>query len=236
MSVDDEFRLAPLRQRPALSDEAYESIKEMIMDHAVAPGSQLAIDRLARELRVSQTPVREALARLESDRLVSKATARGYSVAPLLTRTEVFELFDLRSLLEPWAAGRAAESHDRTFVKDLRTELEQFQRQPASKRTTQGRYNFVRVLSSHDARFHDLLFVGAGNETVRAVMERAHSHLHLGRLFVGSSISPATVREHLAILVAVESGSAEAAYEAMRNHLEASRARMVELLDQAPQR
>ncbi|MDQ1690891.1 MAG: hypothetical protein QOD87_999, partial [Pseudonocardiales bacterium] len=61
--------IAALPARPSLSDDVYEAIKALIMNHAIAPGSRLSIDQLARDLAVSPTPIREALARLESDGL-----------------------------------------------------------------------------------------------------------------------------------------------------------------------
>src|SRR5689334_22138989 len=99
----------PLAPRQALADDMYEAIKALVMDHVIAPGARVNIDWLARELGVSQTPIREALARLESDGLVTKAPLRGYSATALLTRAEVDELFQFRLLIEPWAAARAAE-------------------------------------------------------------------------------------------------------------------------------
>ncbi|NUS84410.1 MAG: GntR family transcriptional regulator, partial [Streptomyces sp.] len=57
-------------RQDALTDRVYESVKAMIMDHEIAPGARVSIEGLARQLNVSATPVREALARLESERLV----------------------------------------------------------------------------------------------------------------------------------------------------------------------
>jgi DNA-binding GntR family transcriptional regulator len=58
-----------LVKRP-LSDQTYEALRELILDQGLRPGSRLNVDRLARELGVSSSPVREALARLEAERLV----------------------------------------------------------------------------------------------------------------------------------------------------------------------
>ena len=81
----------------------------MVMDHVVRPGERMSIDGLAARLSVSPTPVREALARLEALGLARKEPLRGYRATPLLTRTQLDDLFDFRLLVEPWAAGRAAE-------------------------------------------------------------------------------------------------------------------------------
>src|SRR6266700_3458122 len=86
-------RLSALGSRQVLADGVYERIN---------------IDEIARELDVSGTPVREALARLESEGLVSRLPLRGYRVTELLTRDEVEDMYGLRLLLEPPSAAKAA--------------------------------------------------------------------------------------------------------------------------------
>ena len=81
-------QLARLPQRQVLSDDVYETVKGLIMDSVVEPGTRLNIDALTRELGISQTPIRESLARLESDGLVIKEPLRGYRVSSRLTREE----------------------------------------------------------------------------------------------------------------------------------------------------
>ncbi|MEQ4301406.1 GntR family transcriptional regulator [Plantactinospora sp. B6F1] len=100
--------LRPAR-RTTLADDVYESVRALVMDHAVAPGERINIDGLARRLEVSPTPVREALARLESDGLVRKRPLAGYTAAPLLTRTEFDELVEMRLILETASARRVAQ-------------------------------------------------------------------------------------------------------------------------------
>jgi DNA-binding GntR family transcriptional regulator len=65
-------------RRSVLSDDVYDMIKTMIFDHEIAPGSRVNIDAISLQLEVSQTPVREALARLESDGLIEKVPLKGY--------------------------------------------------------------------------------------------------------------------------------------------------------------
>ena len=91
-----------------LRESVYESLKRLLMDNALEPGTRLSIDGLARELQVSQTPVREALFRCEAEGLVVRRPNAGYVVAPLLGRDALLDLYDLRLLLEPTAAARAA--------------------------------------------------------------------------------------------------------------------------------
>src|SRR3954447_872605 len=101
---------SPLR-RSTLGEDVYEAVKTLVMEHTLAPSARVNIDALARELDVSPTPVREALARLESDGLVRKRPLAGYTVSALLTRQEFTDMFDMRLVLEGtaarWAARRA---------------------------------------------------------------------------------------------------------------------------------
>src|SRR5438270_12214972 len=92
-----------------LRESVYESVKRLLMDTDLEPGSRVCIDRLARDLGVSPTPIREALFRCEAEGLVVRRPNAGYTVAPLLDAAGLADLYDLRLLLEPVAAARAAQ-------------------------------------------------------------------------------------------------------------------------------
>jgi DNA-binding GntR family transcriptional regulator len=219
-----ETRLDGVRvpQRQLLADDVYETVKALLMDHSIPPGGRLSIDGLARELQVSQTPIRETLARLESEGLVTKAPLRGYSATDLLTRAEMQDLYELRMLLEPWTAARAAERADGRDVERLEAELGTCPVAPAGTG-----YSDYRLISAHDARFHDLVAEIAGNAHVRDAFTRTHAHLHLFRLSYGQRFGSEALREHREIVSAIAAGSAEQAERAMRAHLEASRERLL---------
>ena len=117
--AEGEEHSGPPPVRQALSDSVYESIKAMVMDHEIAPGARVGIDALSRALKVSPTPVREALARLESDGLVVKRALSGYRATQLLSRQGLAELFEMRLLLEPRAAALAADNATENQLDDL---------------------------------------------------------------------------------------------------------------------
>jgi DNA-binding GntR family transcriptional regulator len=100
---------SPSAGKRTLADEAYSRLKSRIMRSELAPGAKLSIDGLAKQLAFSHTPIREALARLESEGLLARRPLSGYTVEPLLSATEFADLFEIRMLLEPLAARRAAE-------------------------------------------------------------------------------------------------------------------------------
>lgn len=211
--------------RTALVDDVYESLKAWIMDAVHVGGVRANIDALSRALDVSPTPVREALARLEADGLVTKAPARGYTVTPPLTATQVADLYEFRRLLEPWAASRAALRCDEDGARRLRAEIASCSSPPEA-----NGYEAYRAIERHDERFHDLILELAGNEEVRRAFARTHCHLHLFRLGYGRDMGADALAEHRAVADAIISGNRAAAAAAMERHLRRSGERMATAL------
>ncbi len=88
-------------KRQVLADHVYDELMESLVDGRLEAGAPLNIDALSRELEVSQTPIREALARLEATGLVHRLALKGYRVAPLFTPEDLAHLTDARLLIEP---------------------------------------------------------------------------------------------------------------------------------------
>jgi DNA-binding GntR family transcriptional regulator len=214
-----------LPQRQILTDSVYEAVKELLMDLHIEPGSRVRIDRLARQLNVSQTPVREALARLEADGLVTKEPLRGYSTAPLLDAASFDQLFELRLLLEPFAARRAAAGRTDAHLRALE-EANVGMRAATAKTSTGTTYREYRLFAAQDARFHEAVAAASGNELLRDTLVRLRAHLHLYRLYFHSGVAAETLPEHERLLAAIRGGEAKLAERAMREHVERSRRRL----------
>src|SRR5882757_5609774 len=212
MATGGERALVGPATRQILTDSVYDAVKALIMDDVVRPGAKLNMDALARDLAVSQTPIREALARLESERLVVKEPLRGYTSSPLLSATAFADLYEFRLHLEPWAAGRAA----------LAAELATCTEEPPAG----AGYADYKAFASHDARFHDLVMRLAGNETARAALADTHCHLHIFRLFYSSDTGATVHTEHADVVTAIGAADSASATAAMRAHLEAARDRL----------
>jgi DNA-binding GntR family transcriptional regulator len=228
-------------RRSVLSDEIYEMIKRMIFDHEIAPGSRVNIDALALQLDVSQTPVREALARLESDGLIAKEPLKGYKATDLLSLKEFNDLFQFRLLIEPWAAEQAARLVDNTGKTALKAEM-----QSAKTALKISGDDQFQALTEHDARFHALIASISGNQSVADSFERTHCHLHLFRLFMANKLhliegegrakfvqelfdeyyqvgsGQLALKEHEMIAKAIIDQNSKAARAAMFTHIESS--------------
>ncbi|GLW99096.1 GntR family transcriptional regulator [Microtetraspora sp. NBRC 16547] len=226
MAKETRFRVPPAR-RLTLTEDVYETVKTLIMDHALPPSERVNIDALSRELDVSPTPVREALARLESDGLVRKRPLSGYTTTPLLTRNEFDDLFDMRLLLESAAAARAA-------ARASAAERDKITAEAAATTEVGDGQRRNPAFTAQDARFHDLIAEVAGSPLLRDAITRLHAHLHLHRLYFPVATASDTRAEHERIAAAISHGDPDAAATAMREHLTAARQRHLSAFDQMP--
>lgn len=215
-------RIAVRPSRQVLTDGVYEQVRALIMNHGIAPGARANIEELARELDVSGTPVREALARLESEGLVSRLPLRGYRVTELLTRKEVEDIYGLRLLLEPPSAAAAARAMTPAFAAALAEELATCPSAPAG-----STYDGYKALTAHDARLHELILHIAGNEAVEQAFSRTHCHLHFFRLSYNRPFGEQTIVEHRRIVAALAKGNPSKAHDAMTRHLTTARDRIL---------
>ena len=100
--------LKPIDRPAGLGDQVYKTLREYLGSHVIVPGQRLQEAPLALMLGVSRPPVRAALARLESEGLI---TADGRSfIVPVLSDADIDEIYDLRGLLEPAALAQVAVS------------------------------------------------------------------------------------------------------------------------------
>ena len=213
--------MSSLAPRQALADEVYARLRTLIMDSTIPPGRRINIEDVARQLDVSPTPVRESLARLESDGLVDKLPLKGYRTTELLNRDQIDELYELRLLIEPHSAARAALTVSDEQARELRAEMA-----AASAASASSEYTSYQELSNHDVRLHDLVLEIAGNETIRQAYARTHCHLHTFRLAFSGTFGAHTINEHAQVVDAILARDGVAAEHAMREHVEASRVRI----------
>jgi DNA-binding GntR family transcriptional regulator len=205
-------------RRATLTDDVYDAVQTLIMDHAVKPGERVNIDALARRLNVSPTPVREALARLEADGLVHKRPLAGYTSTPLLTRAEFEELVEMRLILEPPASRRVAGAGlEPDEIAGLRVgaDLPEHPGEPDG-------FAAIAAFTAQDARFHHGLAELSGNRMLHEAVVRLRAHLHLFRLNFPPAHYGISAREHHRIVDAIEARDPESAERAMCAHITAA--------------
>lgn len=209
-----------LKRPTRLGEEVYNVIYAQLMSRQIPPGGRISVDRLVRELGVSQTPIREALSRLEAQGLVVKTHLIGYSSADQMDSDRLQQLYELRLLLEPFAAAQAARAMTdealAALVK-LSSDMQACEAEPAGE--AYGRF------AQLDSDFHDLIAETGGNELIQETLAGLHIHVHLFRLFYHARVTADAIEEHQRIIEALAARDPDGAETAMRGHLERSRER-----------
>lgn len=157
------------------TDIAYDYIRKRILNGEYPPGHALMTEVLSGEIKVSRTPVRDALRKLETDGLVTIRAHLGASVKKMDLK-EFREMCDLRLALESHAAGLAAVNHTEGDLSEIRYALEAMQRLteriisvPAAQQRP-----LVNELVLEDVRFHIAIMTGAKNDLMKKEILRLH--------------------------------------------------------------
>lgn len=202
----------------------YEALRIPIVDGQIPPGERINIDAVARKLGVSQTPVREALQRLEGDGLLVYTPGRGYRTTPMLDFAGLRSVFEFRLLIEPWAARAAATDRISNPAGPLEDELTAFAGLASGE-------NVRQELLGHDTRFHALILAATGNDVVANAFAQAHCHLHVFRRYSVDVNGAITINEHRRIAEAIRACAPEEAERAMADHVRNSYRRSAKAFD-----
>ena len=147
------------------SDKAYDAIRDMIVDGVFAPGDHLSEEHLSAEIGVSRTPVREALRRLEGDYFVAIRANRGARVIGW-EAADVADLFQLRAIVEGFAARCAAERANADEVAAMRAEIEVIDKALTGRASP----DIDRFLAAN-SRFHQHLSGAAKNSRLSEIIK-----------------------------------------------------------------
>lgn len=203
---------------------AYARLRADILAGELAPGTPLRETALAERFGVSRTPVREALRRLEQDRLLVPG-ARGLEVRRI-DPEEVVQIYDMRILLEAEVARQAAAAHRTSDLLRLEGLLARDQDLVDPDDVTRMRTNL---------EFHEALWQATHNPVLVDLLHRLSVHLvHTPR----STLSvdgrwDAALDEHAGLLRAVRGRDADRAAEIATAHMNTARSLRLDLLREA---
>lgn len=198
------------------SDVAYDQLRERILDLRLPPGSVVNEKALATELGLGRMPVREAIARLATDRFITVLPRRGTVVTPV-GLDEVIDLFEAREAVECGIVHIVAKRATAEDLATLRRLVE------AADRAREGtdHEQFLR----DDHAIHARLVHMVRNSLLQDVADRLLWHnIRFWRTYWASRpAQPTTMISHTDLLAALEAHDPERAELAMREHLAASR-------------
>ncbi len=217
--------IKPLERPAGLADRVYNQLRDNIGSHQIRPGERLQEVSLAAQLGVSRTPVREALARLESEGMIV-VEGRGF-VVPELTDVDIAEIYELRFLLEP-AAVRSAVA-EVTGASDLASMSSAIDDAVAAEKNDD-----FRAFLEANSRFHNAWRALVPNRRMSKLLDQYVGHVRFLRVLTLGD--PAARKAALTgmknIHAAFKKRDADAAATAMHKHLEAARLYLVKAIEQ----
>lgn len=205
-----------------LTDQVFKRIKGDIMALKIPPNSRIMVDSIAKDLGVSQTPVREALSMLEATGLVTKRHFVGYCTAPMFNRDQYKKLFEVRLLLEPYAARQAATKMTNNVVSELRSLVGKMESEAPD-----SQHKSYELFADQDTEFHAKIADACENPFIAQALSGLHTHLHIFRLGVHGAYASDAAAEHARIEKALKEHNADKAEKAMRAHIENSFERLL---------
>jgi DNA-binding GntR family transcriptional regulator len=200
----------------SLAAKVYDDLRRRITEQKLESGSRLAVIPLAGRFGISPTPVREALARLHADGLVTLAPNRGYRVAPGPDSVSRMQWMDARIILEVNTLRLAAPGVAGAVLDTL---------QALNDRLARGRFSgdfeHVRAFAQLNADFHSTLVAAAGNPYLLGAWRQVALTAQFSRVHFHQGVrhQAAITAEHQAVIDALRRGDTDGAAEALRRHI-----------------
>src|SRR5262245_4786184 len=215
-------------KKGTLKESVYESLRRMIQVGELMPGSRLTEIDLALKLKVSRTPLREALNRLERDGLVTNKPRHGYFVTVFDLKT-LEDAFEVRELLDAHAAALAAEKIGEDDKAKLRAIVRQCD--VMAKRPNRPMADLVEEMRL-GFEIHRIIARASGNEylsdSLTKIFDKFQHFVWIELLWLNEW--EVARREHAAIVEAVCSGDGAMAAELARLHVRGSKINIVRFL------
>lgn len=209
-----EVPLKPIQEisGESLAEAVYETLLEGIVLGQLSPGMFLSAAQLSEKLEVSRTPIHDALWMLASDGLVDIQPGRRARVAQF-GRDDLWEIFEMRKLLEGFAAELASGRMDQRQLGPLR-------RMAAELSDAASVDDWNRRWSDFDEQFHRSIAECSGNRRLAQDISRYHLlHRGFNRVSTDFESLQRALDEHLLILDALESRDGRRARNAMEEHI-----------------
>lgn len=196
-----------------LADQAYKMLKQAIVNGKLKDKEQLPEEKLAKNLGISRTPLRDALKRLAAEGLVIHQTGKPAIVASF-TKENSLEYMELRSLLEVYNIEKIISRVDEPFITLLRENVAQ--QQNAIER---DHYNdFIEL----DREFHLLLAKRNNNSELRNIIHRMNTGINRAFLILSKTVPKSAkqaYQEHMEIIDALENQDVVLARSKMIVHM-----------------
>ena len=195
-----------------LGNQVYDQVKGMILRGEIPPGKRIIENELADSMGISRTPIREAVHKLEAEGFLNPLPKGGYAVRGL-TVSGVEETFDIRSILESFAAYLAAIRYSDEDLVPLEEKTEEFQRHLDRHDLTE--------LTRINTDFHELLYALSRSPRLIKMINDLRNEIFLLRKVMLNSEDMAKLsnKDHREMIEAMKKGEAKKVEKLVRSHI-----------------
>ncbi len=213
--------------RETVSAAAYRHLREAILQGQIPMGARINELELATAWRVSRTPIRDAMRRLEAEGLVEGVPGRGV-IVPRLSLADIDELYEVREVLEARAARRAAERATPEFHARCKVLIRAF-----GAALKQGDLDRMFAI---DGELHTGIAAMSGNGRLQRAIDTVRAQVHQIRLrsFHVKGRAAKSLREMAKLTASMRSRDGTRAEAAMREHIASLRADLPSIFQQIP--
>jgi DNA-binding GntR family transcriptional regulator len=213
-----------IQRSQSLRQQVYQALKQIILQGDLASGERVVETKLAEQLQVSRTPIREAIGQLKQEKLIVSQLNGGFKVATLSTQ-DAIQLYDCRIALEQLSVGDACENITSKQLKQLEQCILLAEKSVQSK---SDKSNTLKLLEI-DYQFHHLIVESSGNQWLLTLLEQVFDKMALLRVQT-TKHNPQVLEislEHKQVYDAIALRDINLAQETITKHLIASKARVV---------
>jgi DNA-binding GntR family transcriptional regulator len=193
-------------------DQVFEQLKKMIFDGEFRPGNRIIESEVAESIGISRTPVREALHKLEAERLIVRLPKGGYVVKGM-SISEIEEIFDIRVLLESFAGYLAAKRWNDKQLAPLEEKLKEFEKYLL--------INDLKELTRVNTEFHELLYALSKSPKLIQMINNLRDEIFLLREILLESMKMGSLshNDHKEIIKAIKNREAEKVERLLKEHI-----------------
>jgi DNA-binding GntR family transcriptional regulator len=195
-----------------LRDVVFNTLREAILRGDLKPGERLMELQLAAKLGVSRTPIREAIRMLEQEGLAVTVPRKGAEVAKM-TLKDMEDVLEIREALDELAVTLAIRKISPEQLERLREVKKEFE-----EKTKSGD---VKQIAESDVKFHDVIYEAADNPKLVGIISnfREQAYRYRVEYLKDANSYPVLIREHEAIVEAIETKDSGKAAQAMHEHV-----------------
>lgn len=215
--------LAQLKSHEPLKERVYKLLKESILNGDLEPGQKLSQDWLAKQMKVSRMPIRQAIERLRTEGLIENTPYKESKVAKL-SRKDIEETYDVRALLESYSARLAVGKIRAIDLNKLRA---------INKKMEEGFFEKdYRSLNINNRKFHLTICKRSGNNRLYNIVENLWNNFPKGVFWNFSERVENSIIEHQKITNAIEKEDEQTVEQMVFQHIENTKNRLLKIIDQ----